>query len=333
MKIGNQSFLFNNVYIEETATVTGPKEALGPLGSYYDYSFADLHMNEESWEKAEQALLKEAIDIILKKTHYKDTDIDMAISGDLINQNVITNYCLRDYNIPVLGIYGACSTAILGALIGGIFVDSHNGRRIISSTSSHYADSERQYRNPTEYGGPKPETSTSTVSGASAALISSDGKIKLEGGTMGRVIDVGANNPFDMGSAMAPAAAMTLKAHFEDFKTKPSDYDLILTGDLSSVGKPIVREILNNYGYNIEDNHEDAGLMVYNPDDETVFAGGSGCACIGIVSFGYIYQMLKRGKYKRVLLCGTGALLNPLIINQKETIPAIAHAIVLRSEV
>ncbi len=329
MRIGKQSYKFDNVYIKESATVTGPKEALGPLRDYFDYSFEHLHMNEKSWEKAELALLEKSIDLVMKKSNLNDEDIDLVISGDLINQSATTNYTMRNYSIPLIGIYGACSNAILGLLLASIIIDGKNANNILAGTSSHYGNSERQFRNPTEYGGPKPDSQTSTVSGAAMALVSNTGDIRITGGTLGMVIDVGASNPFDMGGAMAPACSKTLKCYFDDFNKKPSDFDLILTGDLSSIGKPILRELMREYKYDIDDNHNDAGLMIYNFDDETVFAGGSGCACIGLVSMGYIIDRMRKQKLKKVLLCGTGALLNPLIISQNETIPCICHIVAL----
>ena len=326
MKIGNQSFIFDNVYLEEAACTTGPKEHLGPLGLLYDYSFDDLHINEDSWEKAEGRLLSKSIDILLKKSGYKINDIDLYIGGDLINQNIITNYTLRNYDISVVGIYGACSTAILGMVLGSIFISGGNAKKIICGASSHYADAERQFRNPTEYGGPKVISTTSTVTGASTFLLSNIGLIKIKGATLGKVIDVGLNNPNDMGSTMAPAAYDTLKALFNDFNYKPSDFDLILTGDLSKIGAPILDDLFNDLDFTSR--HMDAGLMVYHLTDD-VFSGGSGCACIGITSASIIYKKLINKEYKRVILCGTGALLNPTIIYQNETIPAIAHAIIL----
>lgn len=332
MRIGKNSFMFNKCFLEECSAIVGPKEQKGPLGYYFDYGFDDLHMHKDSWEHAEVALLDMALEVLFKKVQYTDKDIDMVICGDLINQNAITNYTLRNYDISVIGIYGACSTAILGMINAALIIEGGNAKRIISAASSHYADSERQYRNPTEYGGPKPNTQTSTVNGASATLISHDGKIKITKATLGKIIDIGCNNPFDMGGAMAPAAYKTIKQHFLDFELKPDYYDLILTGDLSSVGVPALREMLMGDGYDISKNHEDAGLLIYDLTDDTIYAGGSGCACIGVVSMGYVVSKIKKGELKRVLLCGTGALLNPTIINQNETIPAICHCIALEGE-
>ena len=329
MKKGRNSFVFSNVYLANSAVVTGPKEALGPLKNDFDYSFDDLHCGEKTWEKAEEKLMKEAISILLRKTHLKEQDIDLIISGDLINQNVISNYVMRDYDIAYSGIYGACSTSILGIINAAFALESNNAQKVISCVSSHYCDAERQYRNPTEYGGAKPNTQTSTVTGASACLLTNEiNKIKITCATMGRVIDGKEKNPNDMGSAMAPAAAITIKRHFEDLGRDPSYYDLILTGDLSSVGKPILLDILKTFNYELN-NYNDAGTMIYDLENQDVFAGGSGCACLGVVGFSTIKKMLLSGILKKVLLIGTGALLNPLILNQKETIPSIAHAVCL----
>ncbi len=330
-KLGKQSLIFKNgVYINDTYTAVGPLESQGPLGSYFDKTFNSNYAEEKSWEKAEQKFLKTVIDNLLENSNTSVEDLDCILSGDLINQNVISNYTMRNYMTPFFGIYGACSTSMEGVLLGSALIDGGQAKKVIASTSSHNSSAEKQYRYPTEYGGQKPITSTFTVTGAGATLISNEmSTIKIVGGTIGRVVDAGLNNPHDMGSAMAPAAYETIKQHFIDFGTKPDDYDIIATGDLSFVGSPIVRELLKNDGYDVEGVHDDCGLMIYDRDKQKVFAGGSGCACSAVVTYSYIYQMLLEKRYKKVLIVATGALLNPLIVMQNETIPCIAHAVVL----
>lgn len=331
MKLGKQSWIFNNgVYVQASSAVTGPKEALGPLGKTYDYSFDDLYCNENTWEKAERALLKKAVDICMKKVNIREDAIDLFISGDLLNQNVTSNYVAREIASPFLCIFGACATSMEGLAIAASLVDSENTKNAIASTSSHYATAERQFRYPTEYGGQKPDTQTTTATGAGAILINREpSDIVVEGATIGKVIDYGASNPLDLGSAMAPAAADTIVQHFKDFGRQPEDYDLILTGDLSSVGTPILKKMTEQSGYDIEGLHRDCGLMIYHSNQQ-VFAGGSGCASSAIVTYGYIMQQLKENKLKKVLVVATGALLSPTLVQQKDTIPCIAHGVVLK---
>lgn len=331
MKLGKQSWIFKNgVYVQASSAVTGPKEALGPLGKTYDYSFDDLYCNENTWEKAERALLKKAVDICMKKVNIREDAIDLFISGDLLNQNVTSNYVAREIASPFLCIFGACATSMEGLAIAASLVDSENTQNAIASTSSHYATAERQFRYPTEYGGQKPDTQTTTATGAGAILINREpSDIVVEGATIGKVIDYGASNPLDLGSAMAPAAADTIVQHFKDFGRQPEDYDLILTGDLSSVGTPILKKMTEQSGYDIEGLHRDCGLMIYHSNQQ-VFAGGSGCASSAIVTYGYIMQQLKENKLKKVLVVATGALLSPTLIQQKDTIPCIAHGVVLK---
>ncbi|SEP70190.1 stage V sporulation protein AD [Piscibacillus halophilus] len=331
MKIGKQSWQFNQgVYVQAAGTVTGPREKQGPLGEFYDYSFDELHCNEKNWESAERALLQKSIDICLGKTNIRQDAIDLFISGDLLNQNVSSNYVARDIPSPFLCVFGACSTSMETVAIGSSLIDSGNCKNVIASTSSHYSTAERQFRYPTEYGGQKPDTATATVTGAGTLLLNNEpSDIQVEGATIGKVIDYGVTDPLDLGSAMAPAAADTIVQHMKDFGRKPEDYDLILTGDLSSVGSPIVKKMTEQSGYDMEGIHRDCGLMVYHTNQQ-VFAGGSGCACSAVVSYGYILQQLKENNLKKVLIVATGALLSPTLVQQKETIPCIAHGVVLQ---
>ncbi len=329
MKKGIQSIVFNNVYINETATVVGPVEGRGPLKTYFDKVYHDLRLDQESFEKAEIMFQKDAIKILLQKSLEIEANIDYVMAGDLINQDAISNYALRDYSIPFIGIFGACSTSVLGVINGANYIEAQSAKKVITMTSSHNLSAERQFRNPVEYGGAKNDTTTFTVSGASACLLSDkEDKIKVTGATIGKVIDVGFKDATDMGRAMAPAAIETLITHFNDFNTNPSDYDLILTGDLSLYGSEIVRKMLNER-YQSVSNYNDCGNLIFNRQKDEVFAGGSGCACCGVVSFGYIKKLLLDGRYKKVLICATGALLNTNLSLQKESIPCIAHAIVL----
>ncbi|WP_102345706.1 stage V sporulation protein AD [Bacillus sp. Marseille-P3661] len=328
--IGKQSWLFQNeIYVYSTGTAVGPKESEGPLAHTFDVKYDDLHCGEKNWERAERKLMEDSIRLCLEKVNLSATDVDFFLAGDLLNQNVTSNYVARENKIPFLCMFGACSTSMETLAVASTLIDGGFANRALAAVSSHNATAERQFRYPTEYGGQKPNTATFTVTGAGAILIGKEkGPVKITAATIGRVTDYGIGNPFDMGSAMAPAAADTMISHFRDLGKTPRDYDLIVTGDLSGVGAPILKEMMFREGFDIHKNYNDCGLMVYRSDQE-VFAGGSGCACSAVVTYGHIIQQLKEGHLKRVLVIATGALLSPIMIQQKETIPTIAHGVVL----
>ncbi|MCP8616759.1 stage V sporulation protein AD [Salirhabdus salicampi] len=332
-KMGKQTWLYeNNIYLTEGASVTGPREAQGPLGGTFDQSFNDLHCGEKNWELAERKLLQTAIDLCLQKANLQKSDIDILLGGDLLNQIISANYVARSMAVPFLGMFGACSTSMETLAVGSALVDAGFANYAAAATSSHYATAERQYRYPTEYGGQKPDTATTTVTGAGAGIVSKKkSDIRIESATIGKVMDYQMNNPFDMGSAMAPAAYDTIKTHLQDLGRMPSDYDLILTGDLSSIGSPILKDMLKEDGFNVDMKHNDCGLMIYSSDQQA-FAGGSGCACSAVVTYGHILSELRKGKLNKVLVVATGALLSPTMVQQKETIPTIAHGVVFMRE-
>lgn len=329
-KIGKQSWLYNTeIFVNETGTVAGPREADGPLRSTFDSTFTDLHCGEKNWELAERRLMSDSIYTCLDKAGVEKDQIDLFIAGDLLNQNVSTNYVARSLGVPFLCMFGACSTSMETLAVGAQMIDSGVAEKVITGVCSHNATAERQFRYPTEYGNQKPKTATTTVTGAGSALISKEkSKIRIEGATIGKVMDYGMKNPYDLGSAMAPAAHDTIKSHFRDFGRTPDDYDLIVTGDLSSIGSPIVKDMLREDGFNIEHVHRDCGLMIYH-SDQPVFAGGSGTACSAVVTYGHLMQKLQEGICKKILVVATGALMSPTMIQQKESIPTIAHGVVL----
>ena len=324
------TFKYNNVYINEVATITGPYENKGPLSKYYDKSYDDFYMGMNTWEQAESKMLEESVDILLNKLNKTRFDIDILISGDLLNQIVATNYAARNLSIPLVGIYGACSTSCLGIILSSCLIDSKHLNNAIVSVSSHNNASEKQYRQPVEYGGPKRKTATFTVTGGASCYLSRNKSyIRVESGTIGKVIDLGVNDALNMGAIMAPAAADTIYKHLIDTKRSIDYYDLILTGDLGRYGKDILKDYMKAE-YNIElNNYDDSACMIYDLDNQPVYAGGSGPACIGLVTYSYILNKMKEGKYKRVLLVATGALLSPTMANEKFGIPAIAHAVSL----
>lgn len=323
---------YKNVYIKDTSTIGGIYEANGPLKKYLDKTYdKDFYYKEKSFEKAEIKLLKDTINLLLEKTNLNDNDINLLISGDLQNQITASDYTAREFDIPFLGIYNACATSSEGMIIASTFIENKQINNCIVATSSHNMAAEKQYRNPTEYGTPKPETATFTVTGGAAILLTNQKtKIKLTASTIGKVIDKGVKDVNHMGAVMAPAAADTIYRHLKDLKRTPKDYDMILTGDLGKYGKQILINYLKKeHNLDISKVYDDCATMIYDTKKQPVLAGGSGPVCSALVNFGYIYKLLLEKKVKKVLLVPTGALFSPTLFFQKETIPAIAHAISL----
>lgn len=323
---------YNNVFIEDTYTICGPYENDGPLSKYFDKKYKkDLYFNEKSWEKAEIHILKEANKTILEKNKLKDSDIDILISGDLQNQIASSDYMARDFDIPFIGIYEACATGGEGIILASNFIENKTANRVLVSTSSHNMVSEKQFRNPTEYGTPKPKTATFTTTGATSLLLSNKkSKIKIESTTIGKVVDLGINDVNHMGAVMAPAAGDVIYNHLKDTKREIDYYDLILTGDLGIYGKNILKDYMKtNYNIKLKDNYNDCGTMIYDLDKQPVLAGASGPVCSFLVVFGYIYKEMLKGKYKKVLIVPTGAIFSPTLVFQKQSIPSIANAISL----
>ena len=325
---------YQNVYLHQVSTVVGPYEHAGPLSKRFDRCYQDLYMHEDSFENAEIHLMKESVDILLDKANKKRKDINLFIAGDL--QNQITSACFTalKYEIPFLGIYSACSTNTEGLIIASTFIDSKKVKRAIVSVSSHNMVSERQFRNPTEYGAPKPSSSTFTATGGASCLLSNEkSDIKLESSTIGRVIDMNQNDPNNMGANMAAAAADTIYRHLKDLKREPSYYDLILTGDLGVYGKDILIEYMQKeYKIDLSKNYNDCGVILYDIDNQKdVQAGGSGPVCSALVMYGDIIPKLRNKEIKKVLYVATGALFNPTLVFQKENILSIAHAVSLEA--
>ena len=324
------TFKFKDVYINETSTITGPYESEGPLGKYFDLCHSDLYFGEKNWEQAEVKLIDEAINTLARKSKVDLNSVDAFIGGDLLNQIVASNYAMMKVNKSFIGIYAACSNSTLGLILGGSLIDGGFLNKVITFTSSHNTSAEKQYRYPVEYGGPKRKTTTFTSTGGVAALLSNEtGKIKLESGTLGTVVDSGVTDVFNMGAVMAKAAADTIYKHLQDTGRDISYYDLILTGDLGVYGKEILKEYMYSE-YNIKlKNYNDTGVMLYDIENQPVYAGASGPACAPLVTYGYVFDKMKKGKYKKVLLAATGALMSPTMVNHKLTIPAISHAVSL----
>jgi len=323
---------YNNVYIDDTYTICGNYENDGPLSKYFDKKHEkDLYFGEKSWEKAEVHLLKEVNKNLIKKAKLKEDDIDLLISGDLQNQIAASDYMARDLNIPFMGIFEACATIGEGLIIGSNFIEGKMAKKIIVSTSSHNMVAEKQFRNPTEYGAPKPKTATFTVTGAASVLLSNKkSKVRIESSTIGKVVDFGITDVNNMGAVMAPAAGDVIYNHLKDTKRNSDYYDLILTGDLGVYGKEILKDyMMTSYNIDLDENYNDCGTMIYDIENQPVFAGASGPACSGLTVFGYIYKEMLKGKYKKVLVVPTGAVFSPTFTFQKESIPSMANAISL----
>ena len=325
----SNSLIFNNVYISGSATVGGLMEKQGPLNKYFDNTYDDLYCGCKTFEQAEQKMLKEAIDTVLKKTKLRDRDIGIMFGGDLLNQITSSTYVSRDYDIPLVGTFGACSSSMLTLGLASSYVEANYVKKALAFTSSHNATAERQFRYPNEYGIQKPDTTTYTVTGAGAVVVSNViSDIKVTSFTIGEVMDYEFSDANNMGVAMAPAAYSTLKQHFKDLNRDYSYYDLILTGDLSTYGKKVILELFKKDNIELY-NYDDCGLIIYDKKNQNVFAGGSGCACCALTTYGYILDKMHKKELRKVLIVATGALLSPTLIQQKESIPCIAHAVSL----
>lgn len=321
---------YNSVFLNEASTVTGPYEKDGLLGEYFDKSYKDLYMGEKSFEKCEIKLVKDSLNILLRKSKVNSDYIDLIVGGDLLNQITASTYGsvgIGDF----IGIYGACSSSVLGMIIISNFIEGGFINRGISVVSSHNMTSEKQFRYPTEYGAPRPNSSTFTSTGSASCLLSNKkSSVRIESSTLGRIIDFGENDPNDMGRVMAPSAIDTLLRHLKDTNRSVDYYDLILTGDLGKYGMEIFRDYLEKEHDIILNNYNDCGVMLYDLEKQSdVHAGGSGPVCSALVVYSYIYKLMKKKKLKKVLFLATGALFSPLLLYQKENINSICHAISL----
>ena len=318
--------------IEEFCSVVSKKEGDGPLGAHFDKVFEDSYLGQSSWEKAESQLQFEAVQGVLKKAKIKPSQIDYIFAGDLLNQCISSTFGLMDLNIPFLGQYGACSTMAQTLAMASIMVDSNAAEKCIAVTSSHFCSAERQFRFPLDYGGQRPPTAqwTATASGAIILGKNSSGP-HIEHITIGRITDFGIKDQANMGAAMAPAAKQTIEDFFKDSSTNPSDYDLILTGDLGEIGKKLLLELLQKDSIDISQNHNDCGLMLYNKKEQDVHAGGSGCGCSASVLCSVILNKMKKGELNNILFVATGALMSLTSFQQGESIPGRAHLINIKN--
>ena len=328
-RTGKRSFRFDKpVIISAWASVAGKKETEGPLAKYFDIAQKDNYFGQKSWELAENKMQQLALDTLITKSGVQKEDIGAIFSGDLLNQCIGSSFPIRNTEIPHLGLYGACSTMAESLLLSSMAVGGGFSDNVIAMTSSHFASSERQYRFPLGYGGQRTPTAQWTVTGAGAALLTQSGKgPAITACTIGTIVDLGIKDANNMGAAMAPAALATIKAHFKDLGTTPEDFDLIVTGDLGQLGKDILLTLAQKEGLGLGGKLTDCGTLVFDTLKQDVHSGGSGCGCSAITLCSYLLDRLNRGKLKRILFCGTGALLSPTSSQQGMTIPGVCHAV------
>lgn len=330
-KRGRQSFVLNTPPVITTwASVAGKKESEGPLAHTFDIKCRDAYWGQKTWEQAERKMQQQALKKLAEKARISQTEFDVVFSGDLLNQCIGSSFTLRNTGIPHIGLYGACSTMAESLLMASMAVGGGFADRVVAMTSSHFASSERQYRFPLGYGGQRTPTSQWTVTGSGAALVCKEGHgPRITACTIGTVTDLGIKDANNMGAAMAVAAYSTIRAHFEDLKTGPEEYSLIITGDLGQIGKEMLMELARRDGLSLGGKLTDCGTLVFDNTTQDVHSGGSGCGCSAITLCGYLLDQLESGKLKKILFCGTGALLSPTSTQQGLPIPGVCHGVTI----
>ncbi len=331
---GKQSLLFKNPpYIQHTACIAGKKEGDGPMGHLFDEVNEDAMFGMNTWEEAESRLQELTVGKLLKKSGMSAGEIRYIFAGDLLGQLIGTTFGLMNYEIPLFGLYGACSTMGESMALAAMCVAGNFANHVIALASSHFASAEKQFRFPLEYGNQRPLSATWTVTGCGSMIIGkTKSAVKIAGITTGRVVDFGVKDSMNMGACMAPAAADLIYSNFMDFGVDQDDYDMIITGDLGSVGQTILFDLMKDKGYDISKKHMDCGIEIFDEKTQDTHAGGSGCGCSALVLCGYILKQLEKKIWKRVLFLPTGAMLSPVSFNEGKSVPGIAHGIILESE-
>ena len=329
---GKQSLSFKTPpCILSYAYIVGKKEGEGPLGRYFDIIEEDPMMGKDNWEEAESQLQKCAAQMALDKANLKSSDIRYLFSGDLLGQIIASSFGMLELQIPMFGLYGACSTAGESLSLAAMTVAAGYAERCLAVTSSHFASAEKQFRYPLEYASQRPLSTTWTVTGSGAFIVGKKGKVKITGVTTGKMVDYGVKDSMNMGAAMAPAAADTIYRHFVDFNRTPDDYDLIVTGDLGVVGRELLLDLLREKGYEFADKYFDCGIAIFDDAAQDTHSGGSGCGCSAVTLAAYLLPKLERGELKRILFLPTGALLSTVSFNEGQSIPGICHGVVLEA--
>lgn len=320
------------VYILASASIVGKKEGEGPLGELFDMVGEDDLFGCNTWEEAESNLQKDAVYLAMGKAGVKPWDVSCIFAGDLLGQSIATSFGISLYEIPLFGLYGACSTCGESLLLGAMAIAGGFAEQVLCVTSSHFASAEKEFRFPLEYGNQRPLSAHWTVTGSGAFVLGGAGtgaRARITGMTPGKIVDYGLKDSMNMGACMAPAAASTLEQHFLDFDRQPKDYDKIITGDLGSVGQKVLIELLRDKGYDISGVHMDCGMEIYDAQTQDTHAGGSGCGCSAVTLSAYILKQVEEGAWKKVLFLPTGALLSKVSFNEGQSVPGIAHALVL----
>lgn len=340
---GKASIAFDHPpYITAAASVAGKKEGEGPLGSLFDVIESDEMMGEKNWEAAESKFQKKAASLALEKGGLKPGDVRYLFAGDLLGQLIATSFGIMELEIPLFGLYGACSTFGEAISLAAMTVEAGYADRSLAMVSSHFATAEKQFRFPLGYGNQRAYSATWTATGAGAVVIESshpwtDGAgeaephaiAKISGVTTGKIVDFGLKDSTNMGAAMAPAAFHTIWQHFQDFGRSEKDYDKIITGDLGTIGQTILLDLLRKEGYDLAGNHMDCGIELFDSQSQDTHAGGSGCGCSAITLCSYILPKIQDGTWKRVLFVPTGALHSTVSYNEGQSVPGIAHGVVL----
>lgn len=330
-KIGKQTVrLAEGVTILSAASTVGPKEAEGPLGKYFDQTVEDSFFGEKSWELAESKFVEKNMGLAIQKANLKPKDMDYILCGDLLNQCTGSTFGIKNLEIPFFGLFGACSTMGESMSLGAMLIDGGFANHVLAGASSHFCAAEKQFRFPLPLGTQRPPTATWTVTGDGAVVLSRKGEgPKITEITTGKIVDMGVTDANNMGAAMAPAAAALLKAHFEDTGRTPQEYDVIATGDLGTVGRQLVVELLKKEGYDMDSRYTDCGIEIFDAEKQDTHAGGSGCACSAVTFCAYFYPKLVSGEIGRMLFIPTGALMSPTSSQQGQPIPGIAHGVVI----
>ena len=329
-KRGRQSFLLSDPpVITHWASVAGKKESEGPLAHTFDIKSQDTYFGQKTWEQGEKQMQKLALGKLAEKANMKLEDFDLVFSGDLLNQCIGTSFALREFGVPLCGVYGACSTMGESLALAAMSIDGGFARRAAAMTSSHFCTAERQYRMPVPYGSQRTPTAQWTATAAGCCILGDQGDGPyITHVTCGKIVDMGITDVNNMGAAMAPAAYDTLSALFRETKTGPGDYDLIVTGDLGALGHAIVTDLFRRDGVDLSRNYQDCGLLLYDLEKQDMHAGGSVCGCSAAVLNGYLLDGLRRGQWRRLVFAPTGALLSPTSSFQGESVPGICHAVV-----
>lgn len=329
--VGKQSVVLSSPpSIAGNACIVGKKEGEGPLKDSFDCISQDVKFGQKTWEKGESEMVRRALELAMGKAGQQPENIEYLFGGDLLNQCIGTTFGLRDSNIPFFGVYGACSTMAESLSLASMTIDGGFADITAAVTSSHFCTSERQYRFPMEYGGQRTPTAQWTVTGSGALILTSEGPGPyITHITTGKIVDAGIKDANNMGAAMAPAAYETLRMHFSDLALLPSDYDLIVTGDLGQIGSSILLDFFKRDGVELAPNYNDCGLMIFSRDSQDVHAGGSGCGCSASVLAGHLLNGMRAGRWNKILFAATGALLSPTSTQQSESIPSICHAVAI----